>query len=63
MKKTTRKRMSASPKKTSASKKAREGGYLLGTGGAGRAAKKVQSRRSRNQAALEAARKARKANR
>ncbi len=38
MKKTTRKR--------SPSKKANEGGYLLGRGSAGRAAKKVQARKS-----------------
>lgn len=61
MAKATKKRMSASPpKKTSASKKARESGYLLGTGGAGRAAKKIQSRRAANRDALQRAINARK---
>ncbi len=50
----------ATKKRSGASKKAREGGYLLGKGGAGRAAKKVQSRRAANRNALQRAMNARK---
>ena len=53
MKKTTKKR-------SGASKKANEGSYLLGKGGAGRAAKKKQSRRAANRSALERAMGARR---